>query len=597
MFFLRSIFILSFCVILGNYAIAVEQHKNNPNNLPICPPAKPSAKESFGPNGKTADFKLCWGEYEDSERRYVGEFRNGFRDGLGKNVTVRGDKYVGVWRDDLPNGKGSFVSSNGDEYVGMFVNGKKEGEGILKKSNQDQYFGDFANDKYEGIGVYSRKNGYFYKGEWKLGKPEGNGFEINTDGSTNIGVFEDGALKSKSANLKGDLIVKLEALEKRYKDFAAVQKTSPLATDQSQTARKKEDLLSPTRLNVSFTGPDDFGTVSVSIEANNRLTSLSFDGQDLPVNDSGRYKVSRVARPNAITKYEIKAIDTLGNLVVKHISVERSIPEPRVALPKLSPHLIRPAPSTDALAIIIGVQSYKKLPKADFANEDARLFYDYAVRALGVKPANIKLLVDDKADTVDILGSLQSWLPLKATEGGKDIYFYFSGHGFPSEDGKELFLMPYSADRNFISRTAISQTDIAMFLEAAKPKSVTLFIDACFSGQTRSGEAIASDTRPISLRANQQTFPKQFNVFSSSAMDEISSSSVDLGHGLFSFYLMKGLEGPADVNNDGEIKLSELHEYLRAAVAKHAATLNRKQNPQFAGNGDSAIVTNKAPKK
>jgi hypothetical protein len=151
---------------------------------------------------------------------------------------------------------------------------------------------------------------------------------------------------------------------------------------------------------------------------------------------------------------------------------------------------LRAKPATNAVAIIIGIQDYRRVPKADFANNDARVFYDYAIRGLGVRPENVKLLVDQQADDVEILSALKNWLPLKAKRGQTDIYVFYSGHGLPSDNGASLYFLPYGVDRQFLDRTAIKQAEVVSALQAVSPKSVTLFLDACYSGQSRGGETL-----------------------------------------------------------------------------------------------------------
>ena len=152
--------------------------------------------------------------------------------------------------------------------------------------------------------------------------------------------------------------------------------------------------------------------------------------------------------------------------------------------------------------------------------------------------------------------------------------------------------MPFSVDKNFISRTAISQQEIISSLQFAMPKSVTMFIDSCYSGQTRTGDTLLASARPISLKADQNAYPANFTVISASAPDQISSSSPDLKHGIFSYYLMKGMEGDADINKDGKITVAEMQEYLTEMVGMQAMGMNRKQQPQLFGDGNRVLLDN-----
>jgi len=115
-------------------------------------------------------------------------------------------------------------------------------------------------------------------------------------------------------------------------------------------------------------------------------------------------------------------------------------------------------------------------------------------------------------------------------------------------------------------------------------------MDACYSGQARTGELLIAGARPVSLRTENRLFPDSFTVVSASRHDQISSSSPDLQHGIFSYYLMRGMEGDADSNRDGKITLGELQGYLAENVPRQAATMNRRQDPQLFGDANRVLV-------
>ena len=256
----------------------------------------------------------------------------------------------------------------------------------------------------------------------------------------------------------------------------------------------------------------------------------------------------------------------------------------------LKPENIKRVPTRDAVAIIIGIQNYKRVPKAEFANNDAKEFYEYAIRGLGIKPENIKLLLDEEADEVNIVKAFENWLPLQVNKAKTDVYVFYSGHGLPSNDGKSLYFLPHGVDKELLSRTAVGQAEIVSALVASKPKSVTMFIDACYSGQTRGGEVLLSSAKPISLKTDANAFPLNFTVITASSNDQISSSSPELKHGIFSFYLMKGMEGDADGNKDGKITAGEMQEYLSDKVSRQAMSMSRKQDTQLVGDPSRVLV-------
>ena len=136
----------------------------------------------------------------------------------------------------------------------------------------------------------------------------------------------------------------------------------------------------------------------------------------------------------------------------------------------------------------------------------------------------------------------------------------------------------------------MGQKEVVALLTASKPKSVTMFIDACYSGQTRSGEMIIESVRPLTPKSDLNAYPSNFTVISASSNDQYSSSSPELKHGIFSFYLMKGMEGDADGNKDGKITAGEMQEYVSDKVSRQAMSMSRKQVTQLVGDANRVLI-------
>ena len=148
--------------------------------------------------------------------------------------------------------------------------------------------------------------------------------------------------------------------------------------------------------------------------------------------------------------------------------------------------------------------------------------------------------------------------PRKVKKNRSELIIFFAGHGLASTDGKELYLLPQDSDPDLLSRTALSRTELFKEIMALSPKSVTMFLDTCFSGISRDEKTLLASARPIRIVADEnEDIPGNFTIFSASQLDQISSGLKEAEHGIFSYYLMKGLEGKADQNNDascGSIK-------------------------------------------
>ena len=344
-------------------------------------------------------------------------------------------------------------------------------------------------------------------------------------------------------------------------------------------------------LQVNHTQPNSDGLFFIDIKTKADTASLLIDGKEEGGKSDGNYTLKRVARAGQSSSFKIVATDVYGNTDTKIINVTRTISGSKATYADLNPTNIKRRLDRDAVAIIIGISDYKNLPKADFANDDARVFYDYALRALSIKPENIKLLIDSEANDVQIVKTFKNWLPINVNKDKTDIYVFYSGHGMPSSDGKSLYLLPQGVDKDLLERTAINQQEIISSLQASKPKSVTMFIDSCYSGLSRTGETLLASARPISLKSKDIGYPPEFTVISASSPDQISSSSPELQHGIFSFYLMKGMEGDADINKDGKITAGEMQQYVSDKVQRQAMSMNRKQEPQLIGDANRVLVT------
>jgi uncharacterized caspase-like protein len=101
---------------------------------------------------------------------------------------------------------------------------------------------------------------------------------------------------------------------------------------------------------------------------------------------------------------------------------------------------------------------------------------------------------------------------------------------------------------------------------------------------------LVASARPVRLKTENRLFPENFTVITASQNDQISSSNPDLQHGIFSYDLMKGMEGDADANRDGKITLGEMQAYLVENVGRQAGMMNRKQEPQLVGDANRVLV-------
>ncbi|MDC1040719.1 SHOCT domain-containing protein [Candidatus Pelagibacter sp.] len=316
------------------------------------------------------------------------------------------------------------------------------------------------------------------------------------------------------------------------------------------------------------------------------------DGRTITAKN-GKFKIKRFSPVN--DKFKIIAIDQWGNTSkpkLVNIIIDQQETVAANVIDALDPSKIKTKSSKNRVALIFGIEKYVQAPDASFANLDAKYFYEYARKGFGISKSNIKLLVDEDANLISSLGILKKWLPGKVVEGKTELIIFFAGHGLGSSDGKELYLLPQDSDPDLLTRTALSRTELFKSIIDLNPKSVTMFFDTCYSGISRDDKTLLASARPIRITPGDDGIvPDNFTIFSASQLDQISSGLKEAKHGIFSYYLMKGLEGKADSNNDNKITNGELLDYMDSKVSQKASALGRKQNPSLRGDPEKVLIT------
>jgi hypothetical protein len=321
---------------------------------------------------------------------------------------------------------------------------------------------------------------------------------------------------------------------------------------------------------------------------------LTIDDRPIKVDKNGQFEFEGFAIDSK-EQLKIVAIDRWKNKSEKKVNVEVKIKQVADLRPyeKPNPSKIKVKKDNNKIGIIIGIEKYQNLNNIDapYANRDAKAFKAYANIALGIPNNNLKVLIDEDATRGELLKSLKIWLPQITRGKEKDIYIFFAGHGLASDNGEDLHILPHNGDPILLEDTALSRVEMFDLINKVSPKSVTMFFDTCYSGQTRSEQMLVAGLRPVRIVANEQDTPNNFTIFTASNYDQTSGSINEAEHGIFSYYLMKGLEGKADENSDKKITNGELISYLKNNVTQEAFYQNRSQEPMLSGDPDTVLIS------
>ena len=234
--------------------------------------------------------------------------------------------------------------------------------------------------------------------------------------------------------------------------------------------------------------------------------------------------------------------------------------------------------------ISIGVGSYRdpRVPTRKHASMDAEMIAKYFQSLGGVPSSNVRLLQDRNALRPDIDEALLSWLPSYMTNDTV-VIIYFSGQAMVAPTG-EVLLVPYEG-----SSTATTKLYPLKELESAlsrlKAKQTILLFDGMVSKLRRDSKAKAVGPR-WELSGGNTIRLIGGEGFTKGLEDDTHR------HGLFTYYLLRGLRGDADTNQDRQVTLGEIASYVRQKVAWAAKSqFNVDQRPQMIPSlksGDSA---------
>ena len=533
---------------------------------------------------------MCFGTFTSKTYRYTGEFQYNKMHGKGEYVHIANDKFKGYYhsgqyRNDIRQGFGRAKWSNGDQYSGQYSNGKSNGYGVFVYADGDKYEGEFKDDKREGEGIYFLKTGKKIEGVWKNGVFQYTKKVIRN--KTLIADLNNSRVSSDSKPKSAISSVELELERQKRKKLE--RKLALILEKQKKEQNKIEtDIRAPILEIISNKTRGKRGTIYGIAKDNIEVAEVSVDGKEVNVKPNGNFQYSTYVPPSGV-KLKIEVTDVAGLTTSKIVELKGNLQltSSSISFDRLNPLSNRVKFNPNALALIVGVSNYENTnAKALYADNDALVFKDYAVEKLGISANKIKLLLNDSADEKGILLSVKDWLRRSAKPNQSDVYLFFAGHGLASDDGKNMYLLPHDGSPRLLEKTAILRDELFNDIQQANPRSVTVFLDTCYSGTTRGTDMLIA-SRPIAIRALEQSIPSNFTVFSAAAGDQTSKPLKEAKHGMFSYFLMKGMEGDADTNNDNKITARELHAYVEQNVVQQSSG---SQTPELQGDKDRVLV-------
>lgn len=506
---------------------------------------------------------------------YVGEFFEGEIQGVGICYYPDGSKYQGAWKARQPHGNGTKTYVDGSKRTGLWHQGLpvdtagnfdekwrtagelvvqsgcisgdcRNGEGVYGYPDGSRYNGFFREGQPWGQGTFEYANGDLYRGSFKAGFPEGMGQLTKVDGTEIAGQWKEGDYVGATQQLgciKGDCL-------EGYGTYIYEDGTSYVGTFKAGV-------------------PDGRGLVTYA-------NGNRYEGgmKDAALEGYGTLYLADGTEKEGY--WEEGAF--MGKR--KEGEVVGMPPQPIFGSVELSE---RPANRPKVWALIIGVAAYKHMPALRYTDDDAYRIYAFLKSPQGgaLPDEQINILIDEDATRSNILRTMQS---VFSKAGPEDLLFlYFSGHGLQGA------FLPIDFDGY---GNKLFHNEITALLDRSPAKYKLCIADACHSGSLlsmRGGDigSILTDYYSTLASARRGTA-----LILSSKSEETSLESSEVRQGVFSHYLIRGLKGEADADNNRLVTVKELYEFVYREVRGYT---HNAQSPVIDGDYDENMTVSVRP--
>jgi len=359
-----------------------------------------------------------------------------------------------------------------------------------------------------GQGTYQFADGSIYKGAFKQGLPDGEGEWIYPKGGKIKGLFKKGLPVGEDAFVK------------------------------APKAQRKTGCVSGNCRNGIGVYLDEEGSRYVGYFKRNKPS-----GKGICYYPNGkRYDGNwRAGLPNG----EGVLYDVSGQLFHGYWQDGSLNSTMKVKTPKIiEEHALNGMPQSKTYAVVIGIANYKKMDVLDYSDDDAYNFYSF-LESKNKRSENIRFLVDENATATNIKLAIED--VAERANFNDEIVVYYSGHGVAKA------IVPFESDGK---TNLLPHEEISYILQQSDAVSKTFYIDAC------------------NINEPEADVQKNMNfdgmtVFYSSSPGENSLEFDELKHGVFSYFLVDGLNGAADADGDGHVVINELYNYVFTNVSNY----------------------------
>ncbi|TWT89325.1 caspase family protein [Stieleria varia] len=235
------------------------------------------------------------------------------------------------------------------------------------------------------------------------------------------------------------------------------------------------------------------------------------------------------------------------------------------------------------LALVVGINDFKFSEQMGlmYSKQDA-IEFSKQLRQSGY--TTVTTLTSDEASLANIQVAIDQLA--RSANDNDTLLFFYSGHGFQIDD--QRFVMPQDGQVDD-PRSLLPITDINDRMASSKAKNKLLMLDACAVG------SFERNTRGISVKrsASKPDLSSQLGLSMLLACSEmqVSYEAAELGHGVFTYFIVQAFDGSGDSNRDGKLSLYELGSFVSDRVESYTQSkFSASQTPYFRHDGGDFIV-------
>ncbi len=509
---------------------------------------------------------------------YIGEFRNGEIHGVGVCYYSDGSKYQGEWQYRYPDGNGTKTFADGTRRTGLWKKGQPvDSFGNIvtaidkdtPSESADIQSGCLSGDCNFGQGIFAYPDGSKYEGQFRNGKPEGNGVFFYVNNDRYEGGFKGGLRHGSGTLYKPDGQVR----KGLWRDDEYIGET--MAVQPTQTGCITGNCNNGTGSYIFKNGAKYTGQFLNNLPHGKGVAEFPngerYEG-DMAGGSFNGYGTLFLEDGNKVSGYWREG--TYQGPHNPYVLRDDDASPPRPFEPSINQPRPPAISSVKIWALVVGVASYNHMPVLRYTDDDAYRIHSFLKSPEGgaLPDEQIRILIDEEATLTNIKSAMED---VFFRAGPNDmVLLYFSGHGL-----KGAFL-PIDFD-GFNNK--LLHEDVAAILKKSPAKYKLCIADACHSGSLLAMRSASAQAILTSYYDNLAQAKAGTALIMSSKSEETSLESSGLRQGVFTHFLIRGLKGEADKDDNRIVSVEELFNYVYENVRTYTGY---RQSPVIMGDYD-----------